>query len=731
MARLSVNPRVQWLPLLVTALCTTALALLLFTGVRLAARLQSASSALQLASSLGSQPQLLRSELTLIQRGLETQTYVGDSLRSLGRGRASSNDAYARLAIAMREAGLSGRSDAAALYAQARASWQPLDRGLAGLEKSRTGELYADSSGGSALTASGTALKRSVDELLASQSRNTSALAGELGDLAALLRAAVVDDGQSLRTMLLGGAGLASLLLAMMLYFALRAGKAARAAGEAQRQIGNILGTVREGLFLIAPDGRIGAAHSDSLVALLHAPVPAGQTFEDLLRPLVDEKTLLAAGKFLGLLWKDKVNEELIDSVNPLNQIEVKFQKTAGAPPEQRFLSFSFRRARATGTSTDFVLGVVSDVTDRVLLQLELEQLRANSDSNSALLLQLLQAEPLQLQSFLNNVEVGVRRSNALLRSPGISNAELQGKQQGVFREMHLLKGEAASLGMDSFVERTHAIEELLAALRDRPKLAGDDFVPVVVKLDELLGHKQLITAMQERVDNARSTAASAEDIPPEKHGDTAIISTRATPQAAPAERPAGLEQSLQRLAREVGSQSGSQVRLSCEGLELVPPDYATVVRDICIQMVRNAIMHGIEGREQRAAAGKPPTGAIRVRFAEANPQEFSLLVEDDGQGLDTDRIRERARERGLLDAEQAAALNQSGAYRMIFQPGFSTAVEVTEHAGRGVGLDVVSATIRECGGRIGISTQPGKYTRFKMLLPRRDAGAASRSSAA
>ncbi|MGH8253833.1 MAG: ATP-binding protein, partial [Steroidobacteraceae bacterium] len=372
-----------------------------------------------------------------------------------------------------------------------------------------------------------------------------------------------------------------------------------------------------------------------------------------------------------------------------------------------------------------------SDVTDRVLLQLELEQLRASSDSNSSLLLQLLQADPLQLQSFLNNVEVGVRRSNALLRSPGISTAELQHKQQGVFREMHLLKGEAAALGMDSFVERTHAIEELLAALRERARVAGDDFVPVVVKLDELLGHKQLITAMQERVDQARSTAASTADIPPEHHGDTAVISTRGAPQAAAPERAPGLEQSLQRLAREVGSQGGRQVRLTCEGLDLIPADYAAVVRDLCIQMVRNSIMHGIEEREQRAAVGKPPTGAIRVRFAEANPQEYSLLIEDDGQGLNPVRIRDRALERGMLDAEQAAALNQSGAYRMIFQPGFSTATEVTEHAGRGVGLDVVNATIRECGGRIGISTQPGKYTRFKMLLPRRETGAASRSSAA
>jgi len=731
MARPSLNQRVQWLPLAVTAVCTTALALLLFSGVRLAARLQSASAALQLASALSSQPQLLRSELTLIQRGLETQTYVGDSLRSLSQGRASSNQAFTRLAGAMREAGLAARSDTAALYAQAHTHWQPLDNGLAGLEKSHSGELYADSAGGSTLTPAGAALKRTVDELLASQSRDTGALAGELGDLAALLRAAVVHDGQSLRTLLLAGAGLATLLLAMMLYFALRAGQSARAAGEAQRQIGNILGTVREGLFLIARDGRIGSAHSDSLVALLRSPSPAGQSFEDLLRPLVDDKTLLAAGKYLGLLWKDKVNEELIESVNPLNQIEVNFNKSPGAAPEQRFLSFSFRRAREHGSSTDFVLGVVADVTDRVLLQRELEQLRASNDSNSALLLQLLQTDPLQLQSFLNNVEVGVRRSNALLRSPGIAHAELQQKLQGVFREMHLLKGEAAALGMDSFVERTHAVEDLLSALRARPALAGDDFVPVVVKLDELLGHKQLVSAMQERVDQARPSSAPARDIAPEHHGDTAVIAARNPPAPAQQERPAGLEAALQRLAREASAPGGRQVRLACEGLDRVPSEYAAVVRDICIQMVRNAIVHGIEPREQRAAAGKPPTGAIRVRFAEAGPQEYSLLVEDDGQGLDPARIRERALERGLLDADQAAALNQSGAYRMIFQPGFSTATEVTEHAGRGVGLDVVNSTVRECGGRIGISTQPGKYTRFKMLLPRHDATSPSHSTAA
>ena len=121
----------------------------------------------------------------------------------------------------------------------------------------------------------------------------------------------------------------------------------------------------------------------------------------------------------------------------------------------------------------------------------------------------------------------------------------------------------------------------------------------------------------------------------------------------------------------------------------------------------------------------------MRVRFSDSNAQEYSLLIEDDGQGLSPARIRERALERGLLDQQQAAALDRSGAFRLIFQSGFSTAAEVSEHAGRGVGLDLVNTTVRECGGRIGIATSPGKYTRFKTVLPRHTATEPSQSTAA
>jgi len=733
MARLSLTHRVPWLPITVAMACAVALALLLITGVRHAARLQSASTALQLASGLVAEPQLMRSELTLIQRGLETQTYVGDSLRALAVSRNASNQTYEKLAMAVKEA--DSGADAVALFALAQRHWQPLEAGLARLGNTKSADLYADSVTGSTLTRAGAQLKRVADEVLATQSTNASALANELAQLAALLREGVVRDGKSLRALLLGGAALAALLLVTMLYFAWRAGRAASTAGEAQRQIGNILGTVREGLFLIGRDGRLGGAHSDSLLPLLRIASPAGKNFEDLLRPLVDERTLLAATKYLGLLQKDKVNEELIESVNPLQQIEVSFQRPFGSP-ELRYLSFSFRRTRGEARQPDFLLGVVADVSDHVLLQRELEQLRASSESQSDLLLQVLQTEPLQLQSFLGSVDVAVRHSNSLLRSPGVKQPELLQKLQGVFRQMHSIKGEAAALGLESFVDRCHAIEELLAGLRERGDLAGDDFVAVVIKLDSLLAHMQAVATMQERMDGMRSAAAAAGDLPPARHGDTAIIQARVTAAATPVAAPvptgtANLESMLRRLAVEVSTAGGREVRVVTEGLDRVPPMYAGTVRDVCIQMVRNSIAHGIEPPAERAAAGKPTTGVVRVRFNDDNPREFTLLVEDDGQGLNPTQIRDRARDRGILDDEQAAALDRSGAYRLIFQPGFSTADAVTEHAGRGVGLDVVNAAVRECGGRIGIATTPGKYTRFKIGLPRRESQSESHSSAA
>jgi two-component system, chemotaxis family, sensor kinase CheA len=735
MIRRSLAKPGQWLQVAATILCAATLTVVLIIGIRRADELQSASSALQLSAQLSSSPQIVFSELTLIQRGLETTTYVGDSLRAIATERQRNDATYEQLQGDLRRAHLIDETEIATPLAAALQSWDQLRQPLSALNRRSRVELYVDTASGSELTPAGKQMKAAVDALLAAQSTNIQTLSGALEQLGGALRTAVDDSGRSLRSLLVTGSAVAVLLLGLMFYYAWRSRLAAAAAARAERQVANILGTVREGLFLVGRDLTLGETCSDSLRELLRVNAPAGQSFEELLRPLVDERTLSAALKFLGLLWRDKVHEELIESVNPLSQVEVSFPNAHGGD-DTRFLAFSFRRVRSADSTGDFVLGVVADVTDRVLLARELESVKADSDSQAALMLQLLSADQGQLEAFLGAADVALRKSNALLTAPGIEQEDLRKKLNGVFRELHAVKGEAAALTLTLLVQQTHQVEDTLTLLRAKPNLSGNDFLPVVVKLDELMTHLAHMQAMQQRVaafrahmpfgagsleatDDHRATTVMREPVEPEP------------PLAPPVAiaRDNALSQTFRSLASEVARAHARSVRLVSRGLDQVPPRYIGVVKDVCIQMIRNAIVHGIEPPAQRLQHGKREEGTVQIGFSAEHAEEYLLTVEDDGRGLSYEHIVDKALRNGLLQPHQAVNLDRTGMFRLIFQPGFSTADEISEYAGRGVGLDAVSNLVREHGGRIGVSTTAGQYTRFRVLLPR--AIAASAHSAA
>jgi hypothetical protein len=716
--------RGQWIQIGATVLFATVLTLMLVLGIRRASELQSASAALQLASELSSRPELMRSELNLIQRGLETQTYIGQSLHNLASMRETSNQSYQLLQDSLKAAKLDSDSAIAQPLSDAFKRWQPLDQEIAALTKMKDTELYTDSANASDLSGAGKKLKGAVDDMLVRESPNMKSQSDNLGRLGLALRTAVTDSGSSLRSLLAAGTLVAALLLGAMLYYAYRSTKSAAEALDAQRQVENILGTVREGLFLVGRDLKLGNTCSDSLKELLHIENPAGQSFEDVLKSLVDEKTTKAAVKFLGLLWRDKVHEDLIESINPLNQVEVAFAAPTGGT-DTRYLAFSFRRVRGGDTSGDYILGVVGDVTDRVLLARELEQVKADNDSQAAVLLQLLKVDPQQLQAFLTNADVAFRKSNAMLTAPGKEQDDLKKKLNGVFRELHAAKGEAASLGLSSFVQRIHAAEDYLSTLRNKAQLNGNDFMPVVVKLDELMSHAASIVGMQDRVSGVRASVPAGAPAPakakkekPAGSGETVEAEALGSEMPHAAAGPS-IESQLQTLSQDVALSQSRPVKLVTKGLDKVPARLAGTVRDICIQMIRNSIVHGIESPEMRRDTGKLEEGTLQVNFADESEDEFLLTIEDDGRGLNYEQILDKALKQGMLKPQQAMTLERAAVYKLIFQPGFSTADSVSEHAGRGVGLDAVSNWVKESGGNIAVSTVTGQYTRFKVVLPK------------
>jgi len=698
----------QWLQVTVTVLIAAVLTALMSIGFQRANQLQSASSALQGVAGLSNQPALLLSELTLLQRSLESRTYAGDTLRDIAAIRNLNQRAFEALHVDLVRAGLAQASELSAPLQQALAGWNRMDAELAPIIHAAGDELYTDTAGGSGLSTRGTQVKKAVDTILATDTGTVREMGGQLRDTAARLRRIVTGEGRSLRTLLLAGTTVAALLMMLVLYYGVRSRRAAATAAAAQRQVTDILGTVREGLFLVGQDLRLGGTCSDSLAVLLRRPAPAGCSFEELLSPLTDAKTVAAGLKFLSLLWKDKVKDELIESINPLSQVEVRFDNGKGGA-EVRFLSFSFRRVRGVDAGSAQVLGVISDVTDRVLLARELDTTRSDNDSQTTLLLQLLRVDPLQLDACLSNANDGFRRVNALLKAPEQGHHELSRKLDGVFREIHAVKGEASAIGLSSIVERAHGIEDLLSGLRSKATLVGNDFVPVVVRLNELMTLAATIRTMQERLTPYQAQGRGASLAPP---GPGAM-----------------LEAMLSRLATETARAHGREVRLETQGLAAIPAAEAAAIKDICVHMVKNAVVHGIEPAPERLGRGKSATGVLRIIYTEQAAAGRTLSFEDDGRGLDYEAIIDRALRRGLVRPEDAAALDRATACRLIFQPGFSTATEVSEHAGRGVGLDAVNALTRRIGGRIGLATAPGRYTRFSIQLPAATVDASGRAS--
>ncbi|HEX7125090.1 MAG TPA: chemotaxis protein CheA [Thermodesulfobacteriota bacterium] len=179
------------------------------------------------------------------------------------------------------------------------------------------------------------------------------------------------------------------------------------------------------------------------------------------------------------------------------------------------------------------------------------------------------------------------------------------------------------------------------------------------------------------------------------------------------------LFQKFHRLVRDTAREAGKPVVLELEG-EATELDKAIVeaVHDPVVHLVRNAIGHGIEPAEARAAAGKPATG--RVRLAARHAQDHVVIeVSDDGRGIDEASVRRRAAERGLLSAADAEApLTPEAVRRLIFSPGFSTADRVDRISGRGVGLDVVRTAVEGLGGTVELATQVGQGTTFTLRVP-------------
>jgi len=173
-------------------------------------------------------------------------------------------------------------------------------------------------------------------------------------------------------------------------------------------------------------------------------------------------------------------------------------------------------------------------------------------------------------------------------------------------------------------------------------------------------------------------------------------------------------QESLEEMAQFLADMYSKRVSLVCVGLEDVPGAYRRMVEKILGQLIHNAIRHGVETPADRVVNDKPEIGTVAVQFMRSGPDGYQLSVQDDGRGLDHDKIRAEAVRQGVLSAEEAAKIDPRKLASFIFRAGFTTVGE----GARGIGMDVVRDLVNKAGGKVGIATKPGEYTRIRVNLP-------------
>jgi HPt (histidine-containing phosphotransfer) domain-containing protein len=556
-------------------------------------------------------------------------------------------------------------------------------------------------------------------ETNARQFENANALAGAIEEDASRRLQAM--NAERLRFFILAGISFIAIVGGLVLR--LRAGQAevARYARDLEREKRGadlIMETASDGLLLIDREFKIGPDHSRALKDMLELQEISGKPLLEVLRGRITERMERAGQEFLPLLFDTAHRERTVLRVNPYDELEVSFPAEGGGL-RTKILSFSFRRI-LDGEQVANVFVAIADVSERVTFQRELAESERRKERQIEFLFAALHVEGAALGDFLDVAREHVRTINESLRAedfaPGNSQQDaLRKRLNAIFRAVHSIKGNAAYLGLEQFKELAESFETKLAELRARPTLGGDDFLAVVIANGTLQADLDELAAVLEKFPALRGgpPVPAAEAVP-------------AKPQSAapPAARPeASIVDDVRSLVAELAGRLGKAADLDASGFDeaAIPSALRPAVKDVLSALARNSMTHGIEPPDERAALGKPREGKLVVASRQVDGGGFEFTFTDDGHGLDPVAIRTQAASLGLFSPSELAALDDSDTLGLIFRSGFSTTPPDGSRTPRGLGMDVVKQrVVAECGGEIGLRTEPGAFTSFSFSLPSR-----------
>lgn len=480
---------------------------------------------------------------------------------------------------------------------------------------------------------------------------------------------------------------------------------------ERSEQVTKILETVNEGLLLIGPDLIIQPSYSRATTTIFRREL-AGLHFLELLHPsenwelepVVTPDTLSATAGYLDLLFSPKIKDKLIQQTNPLTEVEY-HDRNESSRSQVKFVEFQFNRVLDQGKITQIMVTVL-DSTTEILLGRQIRESDAKARSQIETLFGIIHIDPVLLAEFLDQTDAKIAEMLSALESEqygssvGESSAGRSSRYQRLLekisRSLHLLKGNAAMIKLSYFEKLASDLEEKIAVVRTEKTISGEQFLPITTSLASIVDQVAMTRDLIQRLIAMQTTFGKQQKIA-DRFGR------------------------LAELARAIAQRNKKQVQvaleISLDGQD-IPPSLIDPVQSILTQLVRNAVTHGIELPKERLAKAKPPVGKVRISASRNNDGSLSFGVWDDGKGLNSQEIKERAIKLAYASTDAIQDWTSDELKELLFRSGFTTLEHPTRDGGRGVGLDAVRDVAAQIGGSVTVNTEQDVYCEFRLRIP-------------
>jgi signal transduction histidine kinase len=455
-----------------------------------------------------------------------------------------------------------------------------------------------------------------------------------------------------------------------------------------KKQTDDILGGVKEGIFLLSPSLALGLSYSRHLESIFHKRNLAGANLMSLIEQAMCKEDAKAARDYLGMLFAQKVNPDLLEEINPFQ--DMRFLFGLGDQTVERFLSFSFHRVGENDAAYP-VLAVVQDRTDQVRLKTRLAAEEKEHRRSMESLFQIIHVDPIMMREFIEDTEDEFESVNDLMKTESSSGKEILAS---LAQSVHAIKGNALLLGLKEFGLKVHEYEDLVKE-KAKEGHGWHDLLSLTIGLSELRGELEGLKSLIGK-----------------------IVSFQAQTQKSGLADTGLFQNNVEKMARKEAERQGMPIEISFQGLGKrgVPESHRRLLKDILIQFIRNSFAHGFEPLAERKARGKKAMPSINVSF-EWQDSSYILRYRDDGRGLDKKKILSKAKSMSQF-AASAEKLDDGALAKLIFLPGFSTAGETGLGSGRGVGMSLVATKVKSAGGRLAMNTKEGSHLEFAIRLP-------------